>query len=410
LSTEVAVPTRAVPTVYLSRASFLRRAGDFLTLAGAVVAPSYGKGIGGINGLPYADIILGLAALTRIVQALTEGLPRAGLRLRSVLLSVLAVFACAGLLSSIVNHESLSWSFIRIVIATAGTVLLVSAYGDGTDPRPVLKAFALGTAVLAVSSFTGYKLHGRSFGWSRHPNQLGHSCMIGIFAAGWLYDNTRDPRIRRLWVGLILLDLVAINRSGSRGALIGLAAGGFVYLWLRGNIRLRVVAIAGVWALTLVLATQLVVLPESNPLGRFLTSKKSNTSASASDQQRESLLSASWDKISADPIFGTGFKNVDLGNGFTGIDQVHVVYLQGWIGAGAVGGFVLMLIGGMLVVVPFTQRKHNLALACGGVAIAAAWGFTNLLTVRDQWIYIAAIFATVPALPLRASVRSAVRM
>ena len=80
MSAEIAVQTRVAPTaVHLVHASFLRRTGDFLTLAGAVVAPSYGKGIGGINGLPYADIILGLAALTRAAQALTEGLPRAGL-------------------------------------------------------------------------------------------------------------------------------------------------------------------------------------------------------------------------------------------------------------------------------------------------------------------------------------------
>lgn len=407
---EAAAPARAVPAArYLSRASFLGRTGDLLTLAGAVAAPSYGKGIGGINGLPYADIILGAAALVRVAQALTEGVPRAGLRLRSVLLSLLAVFAVAGLTSAIANDQPLSWAFIRVVIATAGTVLLVSVYGDGEDPRPVVTALALGTAVLAVSSFTGYKLHGRSLGWSSHPNQLGHSCMIGMFAAGWLWDTASDRRLRRLWVGVVLLDLIAVNRSGSRGALIGLAAGGFVYLWLRGSIRLRAAALAAVWVVLLVIPTGIVVLPESNPLGRLLTSNKKSTSANASDQQRDVLLSASWAKISAHPILGTGFSGVDLGSGFKGIDQVHVVYLQGWIGAGAVGGFLIMLIGGILLVLPFVQRRRDLALACGGVAIAAAWTVTNMLTVRDQWICIAAIFATVRPFPLRASARFALR-
>src|SRR5207248_7163386 len=172
---------------------------------------------------------------------------------------------------------------------------------------------------------------------------------------------------------------------GSRGALFGLGAGGLVYLWLRGSIRLRAAAVAGVWAILLVIPTGIVVLPESNPLSRLLTSNKSNTTASFSDQQRTSLLSAAWSKITSKPIFGTGFKGVDLGGGFQGIDQVHVVYLQGWMGAGAVGGILIMLLGGIMVVLPFGQQRRDLALGCGGVAIATAWGATNLLTARDQW-------------------------
>jgi hypothetical protein len=385
------------------RPSFLRRTGDVLTLAGALAAPSYGKGIGGINGIKYADIILGLAVLARVAQALIDGVPREGFRRQSVLLTLLTVFGLFGLLTATVNHQFLSWSFIRIMIATAGTAVLLAVYGDGTDVRPIVSAFALGTAVLALSSFTGPRIGGRSLGWSSHPNQLGHSCMIGVFAAAWLHDNAASPWMRRLWLAVAALDLVAINRSGSRGALLGLAAGGVLYIWLRGNARVRVGAVAAVWVVLLVIPTRIVVVPRGNPIGRLLTSSAPNTSAGASDRQRDTLLSASWRLVESHPIFGTGVKNIDLSQGtggtFKGIDQVHLVYLQGWIAAGVLGGFALMLIGAILVVMPFGRAPRHVALACAGTAIATAWGFTNVLTLRDQWIMVAAIFATAPPLP-----------
>jgi hypothetical protein len=61
-----------------------------------------------------------------------------------------------------------------------------------------------------------------------------------------------------------------------------------------------------------------------------------------------------------------------------------------------------MLVGGIMLVLPLGLRRRDLALGCGAVAIATAWGFTNLLTVRDQWMFIAALFATVPPLSERA--------
>ncbi|HEY4376857.1 MAG TPA: O-antigen ligase family protein, partial [Acidimicrobiales bacterium] len=364
--------------------SLIRRTGDILTLLGTLLAPSYGKGIGGINGFPYADIVLGFAALARVAQALTEGLPRRGLRRQSVLLGLLGAFLVAGLVCGVVNNDPLPWAYLRVVIATIGTVLLVSVYGDGKDLRPVVTAFALGTAILALSSFGGLKLQGRAIGWSSHPNQLGHSCMMGIAAAAWLFEAATVRSRRWLWLGVIALDLVAVNRSGSRGALLGLALGGLAYLWLRGDRRLRIAAVAAVWAGTLLLVTGLVVLPPSNPLSRLLTSNGTDTSASLSDSARTDLLKSNWAEISAHPAFGDGFH---------GVDQIHMVYLQGWIGAGAVGGFFLMLVGGAMLVLPFAVRPRDLALACGGVAITIAWGFTNLLTLRDQWIYIAVLFA-----------------
>ena len=51
------------------------------------------------------------------------------------------------------------------------------------------------------------------------------------------------------------------------------------------------------------------------------------------------------------------------------------------------------LLGLTMLFMPLWQRPRDLALACGAAGIAAAWCFTNVLTARDQWIYIALTFA-----------------
>jgi hypothetical protein len=77
------------------------------------------------------------------------------------------------------------------------------------------------------------------------------------------------------------------------------------------------------------------------------------------------------------------------------------VYLQAWVGAGAVGAFAIMFLGASFVVWPFFQPRRSLALACGATAVAVAWTFTNLLGIRDQWLFLAiAMRATTSPLQL----------
>ena len=56
--------------------------------------------------------------------------------------------------------------------------------------------------VLAFSAFlSSTRLEGRAFGWAIHPNQLGHSCMMGCAASAWLYDNATSRLQRWCWAG-----------------------------------------------------------------------------------------------------------------------------------------------------------------------------------------------------------------
>ena len=372
-----------------------------MTLLGAALAPLYGKGFGGATGhFKYADIALGLAVLVRVVQAITEGLPRYGMRRQSVLLGLLGAFAAVGFISGMVNGQPLAWDYLRTVIATLGTVFLVSVYGDGKDLVPVLKAFTLGTAVLAVSSFSGAKLEGRAIGWSSHPNALGNSCMIGIFAAGWLLDNAKTRKERWLWLAVVALNLFGVDRSGSRGALLGVLAGAVIYLWLRRRRILRLAAVYAVWAAGLVLAAGLVVLPPSNPLSRYVTQSGTNTASNISDQARIAALKDDWNQASSSPVFGVGFKDNTNING---------VVLQAWLGAGAAGALIFILIEVLMLIGAIGHRPRDQAIVCGGVAMAVAWTLTNLLTMRDMWIYTTVMFATAPPLSGIPGVRARAR-
>ena len=368
--------------------SLIGRVADWLTLLGLFMAPLYGKGIGGITGIAYADIILGFAALARAAHLITVGFRLKTIKRHSFLLGTMGLFAVLGLISSFVNGTNpIEWGFVRTVIATLGGVILVATFGDqeAGARRQLLTAFGLGCIVLSLSSFTGLQLQGRSLGWSVHPNALGHSCMMGCATAAWLWDNSRKPLQRLFWTGAVGLNLIGIMNSGSRGALLGIFVGGFLYFALRGNRRLTLTAIGAAFLMILVLLVGVVHLPASNPLSRLLSQGEKTSTAQYSDQARSQLLKEDLARIDAAPFFGDGFSD---------IVNVHVAYLQGWVAAGAAAGLVTMIVGLAMLILPLLSRRRDLALACGAAAISVAWVFTNIFTARDQWLYLAIAFST----------------
>jgi O-antigen ligase len=299
------------------------------------------------------------------------------------------VFSLAGVVSSVANGLALPQILIQVIVSTLGSVFLVATFGSGGGEhraRDLLRlgqAFALGTMILSLSCFLGPKSNeGRSIGWAIHPNALGHSCVIGVFVCTWLWDNARTTRGRLLWAFGAVLNVGAIMESGSRGALLGLGIGGLIYLALRGNFRLKLAAIGMAWFFVLVLVTGVVQLPAGNPIQRLVVG---GANTEGSNEARRQLLAEDLENIAEDPIFGKSYDD---------IINVHVVYFQAWIGGGAVDGFILMLIGTTMLIMPLWHRPRDLALACGASAIAVAWLFTNIMTARDQWIFIALAFAT----------------
>ena len=196
--------------------------------------------------------------------------------------------------------------------------------------------------------------------------------MMGLASCVFLYDRAETTRGRQLAGLAALLNLMGIFLSGSRGSLIGAWVGIMLYLCLARRPAFTIAAVVVTYIAVLILAAGVVQLPASNPINR-LVNQTGDTSGA--NQQREEALRRTLDTIDDSPVFGAGYD---------GIVAIHIVYLQGWVGSGAVGGLTLMLLGATMLVLPVTQPRQSLALACGAAAVAVAWIFTNILTTRTS--------------------------
>jgi len=371
--------------------SLVGRVADGATLLGLFLAPLYGKGLGGLTGLAYADIALGFAFMVRCVDLLFTGVRRVSLVRHSFVLGLIGLFTADGIITGLIDGRNpMEWEFIRITIAIVTTVVLVATYGDQEHrerqaKKHLIIAFVVGTIVLALSSFGGPRLAGRPLGWSTHPNALGHSCMMGVFAAIWLWDDARTRTERLVWMGVAGLNFIAIMNSGSRGGFIGVAAAGAIYLWRCGDRKLTLAGIVVVLMSVSLVAGGVVKLGDTNPVTRLLTQTQEDSASGLSDQARHQLLATDLQRIADHPIIGNGFKDIWL---------VHVAYLQPMVGAGVVGGLVAIFYGLGMLLLPFITRRRDLALACLCTAVAIAWLMTNIFTLRDQWALIAIAFAS----------------
>jgi O-antigen ligase len=353
---------------------------DGLTLLAIFFAPMLKLGVGGGT---VSDILLLLVIAMRSVQFCGPGLDLTEIRRHAFLLTLLGIYAVSGFVSGLVNNIPGWGEHLLAIYASLGSVFVVATYirGEATL-RSLIKWFALGTATLAASALVlpAEGSVGRATGLSTHPNFLGHSSITGFCAAAYLYENSKTPWARRGWVLCAMLTGLAIVRCGSRGAFLGIAFAGLLYLVLTRDRRYILIAVTVLWLGVVSIGAGVVKLPASNPIARFTSA---DISTQGSNKEREERLSEALDKVQQDPVFGTGS---------TGLVAIHVVYLQAWVGAGFVGAFVIIFLGGVMGVLPLFQPRRTLWLACGACAVAIAWAFTNLLGIRDQWLFLAVVF------------------
>ena len=361
---------------------------DWLTLLGIGLAPNGGLGFGGTLGIAYADVVFGMAAAARGLHLLVSGVPVARLRRVSFLLGIIGLLLGAGLFSGFVNGSPITGIYFNIFFSFVGSVILVATYGGDDNEeaiRHIVMAFVIGCAFLGASSFFGPTSQDRSIGWAVHPNALGHSLIMGIGGAIWLFDGARGQWAKVAWAVAGVLALGGEFQSGSRGGILAMAVLFTLYLALRGSIRAVLVGIAVAWLMAMTLATGVVELATGNPIARLV---EGNETTHGSDEQRRNLISENLRDIGEDPIFGKGWDT---------IVDVHVVYFQGWVGGGAIPAMALMILGVTMLAMPFWQRPRDLGLACAAAGVAVAWLFTNILTARDQWFFLACVFALSPS-------------
>ena len=377
------------------------RIADALTLASVFLLPNAGLAVGGVLGIGYGDILLGFAFIARAFHVLIGGIPMVRLRRWSFLLGITGAICGAGLISGIINGNPVTSLYIFLVIALLGTTLIVGTFGQDDHERNVRligTALALGCCLLALSSFYQPAVRGRTIGYAVHPNALGHSLIMGIAVIVWLIDRSTTFRQRVVWAGALVLCLAGLMNSGSRGGTLAVFVFGSLYLLLRGNLRVVLLTLAALWLAGLALLLGAVELGVGNPLERLFVG---NTTSQFADLDRQEKLEENFEDIREDPIFGKGWDT---------ISEIHVVYFQGWIGGGAVPAVLFMLLGVTMATMALWQPKRELALACGAAGIAVAWLFTNIITARDQWVFIALVFAQSPSpLVLGPQIRAALR-
>jgi O-antigen ligase len=330
-------------------------------------------------GLSFGDMFLILALLLRSLQLVTTGLDLEELRNHDLLLVVFSAIAVGGLTSGVVNGQPLDIFFLRMVLATFGTLLAVAFYGQTRDRlKTLVRSFALGCAFLAISGELKPKSEGRAFGFTFHPNLFAHSLVMGTMACTACFFWTTNRWARALWATCAVLCLYGIWDSGSRGALAGIWLAMVLYVGLSGRRWLVLGALAVTWCIAIVFVAGVVNVGETSALGR-LVHGNSDTNVQGSNNERSQSFKNDVEIITEKPIFGEGFAKSIL---------VHMVYFQAWTSAGLLGFAAIMLLGISMFALPFGRPRAVLALPCAVAGVAGMWFFTNILGTRDQWFFI----------------------
>ncbi len=382
--------TRRLPASRPVRSDLLvARAADLMTLIAVGMAPNLGLRVG---SFPLTEFFVAFALLGRALQFIGGGIDRMELKKHGFLFAITGICCIGGLVTDTFYGDPVNFDLARAVFTAVGGVLLVATYGT-TDARrkQLVTAFAIGGLVLSLSAWTS-SVNGRALGFSTHPNLLAHSCLMGLFAALYVADRAPTRFWFWAWRGAAGLALAAIFISGSRGTLLGAGVGLVTYCLLGKQYKLIVMVGLIAYLLGALMVVGIVAVPNDSAIGRL------GSGGAAADEQRSEGLKDNLNTIEHFPVFGLGFEpQPDPRSNYL---YSHVVYLQAWIACGVVGGVAIILLGLVMIFLPFGQRRPALALACGAMGVAIAWFVTNIFLARDQWIFLTLVFRLCPS-PLR---------
>lgn len=362
----------------------VRLTGTMLVLAPDALIVSH------VGGTPLslrecAFVWFGVVCLAAVVRgALRPGIPAPLLTLVILLVAALgavandrphglvefAVLVVVPLLSgaTIGTDLTVALDFMRGI--AAGTILLVvwALVETTTNHNTLVASTVLGSFVREG--------HIRSnAGWDYPTMLAAFLCLGGFFVVDLLWQRWR-------WPGLLLggvLVTAAVMATQSRSGLIGLAAGAVAYLVLQRRLSQVIRVLGGLLAAGAVL----LLVPGIAPAGfrDFLSqSFDQGTTANANVQYRQDLYHAAGAAMAHHPIWGYGWgsgKSVAT-NGLDAYfgSQADLASLPvslgvelGYVGAGAVGLFLL------LVVVQLTRHRDvpgRLPIGAGIVGCAVA--------------------------------------
>jgi len=201
-----------------------------------------------------------------------------------------AFFIGKNLLRTDRDLHRISWAFIMLGFA-------IGSFG-------ILQQF-LGMALLPNSGYVA-TAEGRSFGTLTGPIEFGIIVSAGFFAALATLPATRNGLARVFLLATLLVTVVALVYSKTRGVLLGLAVGLVVIARFQPSLRRPLIIASGLGVLALAAAWP--ILAETD-LVRYRLTELSPI------YNRVALSATALNMASAHPIIGSGFGKYTFANG-----------------------------------------------------------------------------------------------
>jgi hypothetical protein len=246
-------------------------------------------------------LIVAAATMAPRLRTATSALPRA-------VYFAAASFALAGLLTA---PTALDPGFhllavVDLLLLAVGIPIVLMTVAGRRELLTIASAYVVVAAlsgVLAVFQaldLVGGAVDGRGVGLSLHANNVGHLAALAVPTCLWLARS--DSR----WLGALAALILGAVASGSRGGMLGAAAGIMLHaviVWRRrpaGDRSRRRLAIVGAATVVGCAALLLSGVPD---LDRIV----GESSALSIDERFDRLLSAA-DDVASSPYIGVGFR------------------------------------------------------------------------------------------------------
>ena len=289
-----------------------------------------GDWIPGLSLLPLAKIT-GIGAFLGLLSSLGKtnrkfsNLPRES----HYLLAMIMVLFFSGLVSPIWAGGAVSrvLDFCKVYVAWVLTFMLLTTFDRFR--RIIFIQSASVAVICTVSIIKGRgsdRLEGVIGGIYSNPNDLAFAIVLSLpFCLAFLIS-AKKGFVKMAWLGSILIMLMALVMTASRGGFVTLVVAGTVCLWHFGVRGRRFFLIVG----TAVVGAVILIAAGGRLIDRFQAISGETVgvrgAAYESYEQRKYLMQRAVEGIEEHPLFGLGARNFSV---YSGVWQdVHMTLLQ----------------------------------------------------------------------------------
>lgn len=316
------------------------------------------------------------------------------------------LFVATGLLFEESQYRAL---FLQNVMIMGQLTLLAwvafNLMRDSETARKALISLAAASVVLSVIQILGVaqgatEVKGeveRAAALGFHPNHLARILVLGILALmGMLYIRKQLLSRKVLFASPLIVILVAVLiQTGSRGALLALAAALLTFALSAGSLKRRAINAGGLLVLLGLLALAAVN-------SDIMRSRFEETIEDGDLARRELIYPMSWQMFTEKPLLGWGSATsvyelgMRLGHPEEETKNPHNLILYGLVTSGVVGSFPLFLGTGLAIFAAWRarHRAHGILPLAMVVAVLVANMSGVWIANKLHWLVIAYALAS----------------